>query len=289
MNINLHSIRANIKDYPIEVELLSASICKETRATKETFLLTIPRVILAELNTHRALSRNVASSRAIPTKRLLQLLDEKPYYPMFWGANKAGMQSAQTLGKWNSFWCKFWWDFHRKVTIFVTKRLDNNGLHKQYCNRLQEPHSYIKVLLSGTDWDNFFSLRIDNDAMPEIVNAAQQIKWLRNHAEYRQVSNTNPEDANNWHFVYITDEERLEHRKSPLFLARLDSARCARTSYLTHEMKEPNQESDLKTFDMLTGRKLHASPLEHMGFPCEGIHGNDRGFKQFRQVWENMK
>ena len=42
-----------------------------------TFELTFPRVILAEFNTHRMISRNAASSRAIPTEKLIQrVLDE---------------------------------------------------------------------------------------------------------------------------------------------------------------------------------------------------------------------
>ena len=35
-----------------------------------TFIVTMPRIVLAELNTHRVFSRNSASSRAIPFTKM---------------------------------------------------------------------------------------------------------------------------------------------------------------------------------------------------------------------------
>jgi thymidylate synthase ThyX len=46
-----------------------------------TFEVTFPRFILAEFNTHRMLSRNSASSRAIPTEKLAEARHRHPIRP----------------------------------------------------------------------------------------------------------------------------------------------------------------------------------------------------------------
>lgn len=52
--------------------MLADSIASGVRLT--TLQVTMPRIVLAEFNTHRMLSRNSASSRAIPVeKRIAQV------------------------------------------------------------------------------------------------------------------------------------------------------------------------------------------------------------------------
>src|ERR1700752_2852978 len=63
------------------VKILADSISRANRLT--TFELTFPRFILAEVNTHRMLSRNSASSRAIPTEKIIDRLIEEPFIPTF--------------------------------------------------------------------------------------------------------------------------------------------------------------------------------------------------------------
>lgn len=60
-----------------------------------TFLLTIPRIVLAELNTHRMFSRNSASSRAIPFKRMRRAVVTDPFIPLDWMKDHSGMQGTQ--------------------------------------------------------------------------------------------------------------------------------------------------------------------------------------------------
>ncbi len=43
------------------------------------------RFILPEFNTHRVFSRNFSSSRAIPTKKLLEQVANDPAMPVHWG------------------------------------------------------------------------------------------------------------------------------------------------------------------------------------------------------------
>lgn len=47
-----------------------------------TLLLTFPRIILSEFNTHRVFSRNSSSSRAIPYKKTVKSVKEDPFIPI---------------------------------------------------------------------------------------------------------------------------------------------------------------------------------------------------------------
>src|SRR3954467_2779501 len=79
----------------ISAQVIADSIYRGSRLT--TFEITFPRFILAEFNTHRVLSRNSASSRAIPVwKRLKDILNH-PFVPLQFGKNQAGMQSHANI------------------------------------------------------------------------------------------------------------------------------------------------------------------------------------------------
>ena len=47
-------------------------------------LCTFPRIILAEVNTHRMLSKNTSSSRAIPFHKMVKAVQENPFIPIAW-------------------------------------------------------------------------------------------------------------------------------------------------------------------------------------------------------------
>jgi len=49
-----------------------------------TFLVTYPRIIHAEMCRHRMFSRNTASSRAIPFKKMAKDVEENPFIPIAW-------------------------------------------------------------------------------------------------------------------------------------------------------------------------------------------------------------
>ena len=47
-------------------------------------LCTFPRIILAEVNTHRMLSKNTSSSRAIPFSKMVETIQNDPFIPIAW-------------------------------------------------------------------------------------------------------------------------------------------------------------------------------------------------------------
>jgi hypothetical protein len=132
-----------------------------------TFELTYPRFIHSELMTHRMLSKNSASSRAIPIKKMIKAVIDNPAVPERWGANQSGMQANNELTEFKKKICKFIWLQSRWFAVGIVWLLDKIGLHKQISNRLLEPWSHITVVCSGTYFNNFFSLRAHPMAQPE--------------------------------------------------------------------------------------------------------------------------
>ena len=120
-----------------------------------TYILTFNRWILAELNTHRAFSRNTASSRAIPVEKMIKMAQENPAMPVFWGKNQAGMQSKEELVGNELLNAKEAWLRARDRAVESAKELLACGMHKQYANRAIENFLYVKTILTGTEFENF--------------------------------------------------------------------------------------------------------------------------------------
>lgn len=245
-----------------------------------TLALTYPRMIHAEFMTHRVFTRNASSSRAIPVARMLQMIKDNPATPLYWGSNQSGMQAGEELKGWRLAAAKTVWSMAAKTACFFSGLLNHIGLHKQHANRGTESYQYITVLVTATEWDNFFELRDHPDAQPEIRYLAKLMK--------RAIENSHPQilRQGDWHLPYIRKEEFGAY---PLRdLQQASAARCARVSYLTHEGKTPKVEPDKKLFERLAGsRPIHASPLEHVAVPSWKENTNFTGWKQFRKVVEN--
>jgi len=139
-----------------------------------SMLVTFPRFILAELNTHRLFSRNSASSRAIPFEKMVQSIKENPFIPIAWQKEHKGMQGTEYITETKGIeYCKNLWLKARDRAINSAKDLNdknaypkgdfdpsfNVGVTKQLCNRLLEPFMYHTVLITATEWSNFFELR----------------------------------------------------------------------------------------------------------------------------------
>lgn len=262
----------------IEVKMIEDSVNPQGyRLT--TLQLRYPRFIHSEFMTHRMFSRNASSSRAIPVERLIEEADKTPATPEFWGGNCPGMQSKKELDGENLKAVKLAWDVARRSAIESATRLFTLGLHKQLANRILEPFTHISVVVSATEWANFFNLRDHPDAEPHIRKLAQEIRGVM----YRSTPAVLGEGE--WHLPYISQEERENHFLPDL--RRCSAARCARVSYLLHDGQKPSMEKDLKLFERLVGSKpIHASPLEHQATPTFGWSVNFCGWTQFRSFFD---
>lgn len=172
--------KANLKQKIVQnTKKISAQIIADSVNTQgdriTTYILTFPRFILAELNTHRMFSRNSASSRAIPFEKMVKAVEDDPFIPIAWQKDHKGMQGveyitgAKEIEYRNNVWLNA-----RDCSIRRAKNLNdkfsypNNdfdssyeygGVTKQLCNRLIEPYMWHTVLVTATEWDNFFNLR----------------------------------------------------------------------------------------------------------------------------------
>ena len=223
-----------------------------------TFELTYPRFVHCETLTHRMLSRNSASSRAIPTEKLLARIEEDPAAPVWWGANQSGMQAREELTGSALDNAKQEWLTARDEMVLAARLLGSIGLHKQIANRIVEPWMFITVIVTATEWGNFFALRDHADAQPEIAACAAIAHKLYKRSEPQRL------DAGQWHlpFVAYRDEGKLRaDGRSDNYLCLVSTGRCARVSYLTHDgVRDPDA-------DCALGDKLrssgHMSPFEH--------------------------
>lgn len=274
-----------------------------------TFQLRYWRPIHSELMTHRVFSRNAGSSRARPSAKIIEQVLMEPWGPIHWGANEPGMQAnAELIGGIREE-AQYVWNMAAEDTANRARRLVALGAHKQIVNRLLEPFTYIDVLVSATDFANWFMLRDHPDAQPEIQELARLMKF-----EYEQ-SIPNPVHLGEWHLPYITDEDweavkRMRKvgritRDEPWYEEKLEIvrkisvARCARVSYKAFDGNVAPIEEDLKLFErLLVSQPLHASPAEHqatpdicthdeMGWTNPHLHGNFRGWCQYRKMLPN--
>lgn len=260
-----------------------------------TFELVYPRFVLAELNTHRAFSRNSASSRAIPISKVISDVIKNPAIPVYWGENKKGMQASAELSGFRKALSIFLWMKFRYVACGIAYLFSLIGLHKQVSNRILEPWFMMRTVLSGTDFKNFFALRCHPDAQPEIRVLAEK---MRNAYE---ASIPVRKRTGEYHLPYgdnINDDElfavasRRKEFAEKAFVsmeelrARVCIARCARVSYVTHGSSRINYDADLELCERLFGSyPRHLSPTEHVAvsMPSLEYSGNFHGWLQFRK------
>ncbi len=273
-----------------------------------TFQLRYWRAIHAELLTHRVFSRNAGSSRARPSKAIIEQVAHDPWGPLHWGANESGMQASTELTFEQIAKAKDEWYKAASSAALNATNLLNMGLHKQIVNRVLEPFTYIDVVVTATDYANWFALRLDKDAQPEIQQLAQAMKDAMD-ASAPALLNTGE-----WHLPYITDRDFNSVDNYLLFngqnvcsqqrlelFKKISAARCARTSYKAFDSKVANIDDDLSLFDkLMLGNLKHASPTEHQATPdyinywdgeiefvSPWLHGNFKGWVQYRKTIPN--
>lgn len=248
-----------------------------------TFELTFPRFILAELNTHRVFSRNSASSRAIPVKRMIESLtgDIDKLFVRF-GTNQSGMQAneRQVSEGGMKILQKNYENLKRVAVDSVLDSIEETNVAKEVANRFIEPFMHTTAVVTTTELNNFFFQRCDPNAQPEFQSLAYKMLEAELNYDYGQHVLSHSQ----WHLPFVTDEEKdnytLDNQKI------ISVARCAAASYV--------KQNEIKSFDdlnvtyhrMLNGG--HWSPFEHPATPMiksakDNFSGNFRGWYQLRK------
>lgn len=259
-----------------------------------TVELTHHRFILAETNTHGAISKNSASSRAIPLQKMQNKFINDPAYPAAYRAEQAGMSAGGDLtgddldraidlfNEWNNL-------TYDTIDAYLNGLIEKYGLdeyqkhtlHKSWINRLMEPmqwHTAIWTFDHNLLW-NMLSQRDHPDAQPEFYELAKELRVALADSEPKRLL------YDQWHMPLLREEDEddihslaeewKKHTKNlpPMIIAQslkrqISVARCARVSYMTHDGTRDIRE-DLRLHDRLANQNPpHASPFEHVCTPA---------------------
>lgn len=297
-------------------KILEHSI-SEAGSNLATVLVTFPRVCLAEFVTHRLnsdsiwgdesvicerftlpdMSKNSSSSRAVPFKRMLESVRNNPYIPQ-WTLNRPGMQGdyvsdfidqrerERIISEANVIW-----DSLLSDALNWAEALHNRGIHKQDCNRILEPFSWVTQVITSSNWNNFFALRCHEAAFPPFRKIARMI--------FLKMRKSTPTllKYGQWHLPFVSPEEKKdffwepEYDKDLPYLIKLSASRCAWVSYANHD-KDATEEAVLRTYIRLLGESpVHASPIEHQATPwfynINSWRSNLTGWVQARKLISN--
>lgn len=227
-----------------------------------TMEVTMPRIVLAEGNTHKIISKNSASSRAIPVKKKNEAIKNNPFIPEAFGKNKAGMSADEDLSQDENQLAIACWNKAMQNAIDSAEYLGTIlKAHKQLANRLTEPFSWQTCILSATEWDNWDNLRDHPAAQPEIKYTAQAMKKARQESTPKELK------YGDWHLP-LTSGGNVPELGDSISLEdkiKICVGRVARVSYMTHD-GEINTQKDIKLYyDLLSDG--HMSPFEHCARP----------------------
>jgi thymidylate synthase ThyX len=212
---------------------------------------------------------------------MLAMVCEHPYVPSEWGQNQKGMQAEQLLDPREASKAEAVWLQALYAAVDQAQRLLDCGVHKQLTNRLLEPFLWHTVIVSSTEWSNFFHLRCHAAAHPDI----RKVAVLMRDAMVASAPRLLAQDE--WHLPLTTPDELQEWRSENI--VKMSVGRCARVSYLTHDGKR-NPEADIALHDRLL-EAGHMSPFEHVARPMTSeeeermrFMSNFDGWVQYRKL-----
>lgn len=240
-----------------------------------TMWVTFPRFILAEVNTHRMLSRNSNSSRAIPPERQIAKVRENPFVPETFNKRVKGMGVGEALTGADAEVARETWIGASLQACKAAGFLLELDCDKSRINRLLEPFLWHSAVISATEWDNFFALRDHPAAQPEFHIVAKLMR--------KAMEDSEPVDLGygQWHLPGVTDEDRQVCGTEAL--KKVSAGRLARwTSY------------NLKTEDAVAAAceradrlisSFHMSPTEHQARPFTKDEWDAVRYLQDEETW----
>jgi thymidylate synthase ThyX len=230
----------------------------------------------------------------------------------------SGMQGNEYFTGWKVSVIRFFWLLASKFAIVSALILNKLGLTKQLVNRILEPFMWHTVILSGTEFENFFSLRCSEFAdihiqklayeMLEAYNASDPVLLKEGEWHVPFGDKIDDDKVSEIAFAERGNRDELYEIIKNAIKIKIAIARCARVSYTVvgEEGKPDNYDNDVKLFNRLE-KSGHYSPFEHAGramiesefnmkssfnaddgvYGTWGWSGNFRGFIQFRKTLFN--
>lgn len=300
-----------------KVELVAFSANPYNGKKLATWLLRYPRIIHAEAKAHKQIMKdmisydvtimgdtnmvkNSASSRAIPAFKMIKDVQDNMFTPIAWQKNHKGMQGTTYLTNEYQTLATNRWNQIGKETIENAEFIRATGVTKQLVNRVIEPFQYIDVLVTGTEWENFFELRcplyfgryrswkdacVENNALDPEADIITKLEANESAAEIhiQQLAELMWDEFNSqtpvmlepgeWHTPLVNKTDLIDELKETHeevyqevitnSAVCVSTARAARGSYGKWEGKTIKEDKDLH--DSLRQQK-HWSPFSH---PCK--------------------
>ena len=276
----------------IKVEIVADSINQQgDRLT--SLVLTYPRIIHAEMMTHRMFSRNASSSRAVPIQKMIEAVKNNTFCPFEFQKAHKGMQGSEYFTGVERQECINLWLESAELALQQAEKMKAKGISKQIINRILEPYQYYTMLITGSKegWENFFSLRCPDyggfksrkEASKEFLEKGNintstwsELDWLhlnKGQAEihimdlaekiYDAMNESTPKQlkAGEWHIPMISDLESLKLSTDDQI--KLSVGRAANTSYtVVGDGKELTLEQAIKIHNKCKELN-HSSVFEH--------------------------
>lgn len=268
-------------------KVIEDSVFRDTRLI--TLEIDLWRAILPELNTHRMISRNFQSTRAVPTKKLIEQVRENPYIPVKFAKNQAGMVAGEVFSGEDHEQALNAWLNAAKSAAEYAETLTSMGVHKEVAGRLIEPFMWTRGVVTATldSWNAFLKLRLHKDAQPEIYALAEKVS--------EAISNSKPEYLipGEWHLPYV-GTKHLDLSLSDAI--KVSVSCCGQVSY---RQLDDSLEKAKRIYELLNlpvngvypNDPPHLSPSEHCAVASDNdgslsgnFHSND--FVQYRKILE---
>lgn len=226
-------------------------------------------------------SRNASSSRAIPVSSVIDAIQTNCATPVDWGKNQPGMQAKESFTDEAASAAYQAWLDARDSAVFHANKLAALGLHKQIVNRVVEPFQHMNVIVTATEWANFFHLRAHADAQPEIRVLAEKMKVAYEASKPHELF------AGEWHLPFVNNAVSpgtqimhyyVDNKEVTLEEAKMISASaCAQVSYRKNDLSL--EKAKMIWDKLIFSDPCHASPVEHQATPL--VHDEQAGLTHF--------
>jgi thymidylate synthase ThyX len=270
---------------PMFAKVIADSLNTKTGDRITTVEILCPGPIWGEWLTHRLLSRNAGSGRAVPIKRFRETMEADPYTPKVWYAAQKGMGATTPVTHAQAVVAGTIWKNLQSHCANANASMEAAGVCKKQANNCLRPFVMVPAVVTATEWRNFLKLRCTPEAEPDMRIMAEMTRDALAASVPRQLQ------PGQWHLPYVTDEEGAYcvgggFEPSRLGLCRLSAGRCAGVSFFRHGVDREAQDMiDLccKTLE----KNGHWSPLEHPAVALSEnvLVGNYAGWMQFRKFF----
>ena len=175
--------------HKIDAKIIADSISPQGHRIT-SFILTYPRFIHSELMTHRMFSRNASSSRAVPIQKMIETVKNNTFCPFEFQKAHKGMQGFDYFTGQDKEDCIKLWLESAELALQQAEKMKEKGITKQLCNRLLEPFMWHTVLVTATEFENFFELRCPQYEYYDMLTGNQQ--FFKSKKDWLQYYNNKP-------------------------------------------------------------------------------------------------